>query len=244
MIVLYVLLCIIGVILGFFILNLLYVAILAAFARNKDYDKANRVYVRFALYLSRLIMFFSHIKIVKSGAEKLDEVKGKFLLVGNHRSDFDPFVTLDALKRTDLAFVSKPENFRIPFLGRIARKCMFTDIDRDNARNAFKTINRTAGLIKDGVTNFGIYPEGTRSKSGNMLPFHDGVFKIAQKAGAPIVVVAISGTEKVHKNAPWKKTVVYFDVLEVIDAERVAKLSSHELSDTVYNMILKATEGK
>ena len=137
------------------------------------------------------------------------------------------------LKIKELAFISKPENFKIPLLGKVARKCMYTAIDRGNAKNAIKTINRTAELIKSGVISFGVYPEGTRSKGEHMLPFHDGVFKIAQKADAPIVVAAISGTEKIHKNAPWKRTVVHFDIVDVISAEEIKDKSSHEIGDMV-----------
>ena len=192
----------------------------------------------------RLILFFSRVKVVVSGKEKLAAVKDKFLLVGNHRSDFDPIITAIGLKLKEFAFISKPENFKIPFLGKIAKKCLYLPIDRDNPRNAIKTIVRAAELIKNGAASYGVYPEGTRSKSVNILPFHDGVFKIAEKAEAPVVIAGIRGTEKVHKNAPWKKTVVYLDVLEVIDAETVKTLSSHELSEKAQSILAEATEGK
>ena len=77
-----------------------------------------------------------------------------------------------------------------------------------------------------------------------MLPFHDGVFKIAQRAEAPVVVVGIRGSEKVHSRAPWKKTVVYVDVLDIIGAETVKALSSHDISESVREKIAEATEGK
>ena len=117
-------------------------------------------------------------------------------------------------------------------------------IDRQNARNAIKTVNRTAELIKSGVVSYAVYPEGTRSKGVKMLPFHDGVFKIAQKAESPIVVVGIRGTERVHNRAPWKKTEVYLDILEVIDGEKVKALSSHELADIAREKLITATDNK
>ena len=244
MIVLYVLGAIIGAIIGFALLNVLFLCALALFARNKDYDRINGFYRAVFNGLLRFALSVCRIKIVVTGREKIDGVDGTFLLVGNHRSDFDPFVSIVAFKDKKIAFISKPENFKVPFLGRIARKCLYTAIDRENPKNAIKTIIRTADLIKSGEISYGVYPEGTRSKGVNMLPFHDGVFKIAQKASAPVVVVALRGTEKIHKNAPFKKTTVYLDVLSVIDAEKVTSLSSHEIADIAREQLLSATENK
>ena len=244
MIALYIISGIIGGAVGIIILHALFLCVITVFIKNKDYDKQSAFYRAVFLYFMRIAMFLSHVKIKVEGREKLDELGGKFLLVGNHRSDYDPFVTVLGLKLKDAAFISKPENFKIPFFGKIAHKCLYTAIDRENARNAIKTINRTAELINNGVISYCVYPEGTRSKSKEMLSFHDGVFKIAQKAEAPIVVVGVRGTENVHKRAPWRRTVIYIDVLEVIDAERVKVLSSHEISEIVYKIISEATNGK
>ena len=233
MIALYIILGIIGGAVGIVILHALFLCVLALFAKNKDYDKTNCFYRAVFVYFIRIALFFSRVKIKTTGIEKIDNTGGKFLLVGNHRSNYDPFVTVVGLKLKDAAFISKPENFKIPLFGRIARKCMYTDIDRQNAKNALKTINRTAALIKKGKISYCVYPEGTRNRGENLLPFHDGVFKIAQKAGAPIVVVSLRGTDLIHKNAPWRKTVVYLDVLDVISAEEVKTLSSHEIGDKV-----------
>lgn len=244
MIVLYVLAGILGFLLASVLLNVLFLGTLALFAKNRDYDKANVFYRSVFVFYLRLALCLCRVKIKVVGKEKLDAVKGTFLLVGNHRSNFDPFVTVVGLKRKELVFISKPENFKIPFFGKIARKGLYTAIDRENARNAIKTINRTAELIKSGEASFGVYPEGTRSKGVNMLPFHDGVFKIAQKAGVPVVVVGLLGTEKIHKNAPWKKTVIKIEITEIIGAEKTASLSSHELADIAREKLILATEGK
>ena len=233
MIALYLVLGIFGGAVGIVILHALFLCVLALFAKNKDYDKTDKLYRAVFLYFMRVAIFFSRVKIKTTGREKLNGVDGKFLLVGNHRSNYDPFITVLGLKLKDAAFISKPENFKIPFFGKIVRKCMYTDIDRENAKNALKTINRTAALIKKGEISYCVYPEGTRNRGEELLPFHDGVFKIAQKAGAPIVVVCLRGADKIHKNTPWRKTVVYLDVLDVISAEEVQNLSSHEIGEKV-----------
>ena len=104
------------------------------------------------------------------------------MFVGNHRSNFDPIIEWLVLKPWDIAFISKGENFKIPFFGRIIRKCCFMPIDRENPRKALRTINKASDLLQSGEVSIGVYPEGTRSKTGELLPFHDGVFHIAKKA--------------------------------------------------------------
>ena len=83
----------------------------------------------------------------------------------------------------------------------------------------------------------GVYPEGMRSRSGELLPFHDGVFKIAIKANVPVVVACMQGQEVIKKNMliPFKKTVVYFDILDVLSVEE--KVSSHELAEKARTLI-------
>lgn len=241
---LYVILGILCGILGVAILHVLFLFVVTAPVKAKESEKVNRFYRAVFIYYLRLILFISRVKIKISGGEKLPYIKGEFLLVGNHRSDFDPIVTIVALKKRDFAFISKPENFKIPVVKKFLYKGLYAPIDRENARNALKTINKTAERIKSGVISYGVYPEGTRSKSKNMLSFHDGVFKIAQKAEAPIVVAGVTGTERIHKRAPWRRTVVHFDVIDVISAETVKALSSHELADLAREKLYNVTEGK
>jgi 1-acyl-sn-glycerol-3-phosphate acyltransferase len=130
-----------------------------------------------------------------------------------------------------MAFVSKPENFKVPFFGNMIRKCCFLPIDRENPRNAVKTVDKAANLIKADEVSVGIYPEGTRNKSYvGLLPFHNSVFKIAHKANnAPIVIVGVSGTEKIHKNTPWKRTHVYLEVMRTLSTEEVQAMRTNEI---------------
>ena len=176
------------------------------------------------------------IRVSVTGQDKLP-AEGRFLLVSNHISNFDPILTWYALPSYKLAFVSKPSNFKIPWFGRIIRKCCFMAIDRENPRNAIRTINRAAELIKNDQVSIGIYPEGTRSKTGELLPFHNGVFKIAQKANVPIVVAGLSGTETIRKQTPLRTSRVYLDILEVIPAETVCSTKTDQLGQQVRTLL-------
>ncbi len=183
-----------------------------------------------------LINFYAGLRIRISGTELLP-TEQRFLLVCNHRSIFDPLVVMDRLSRYNISFVSKPSNLRIPFAGRIAYAAGFLAIDRENDRNALKTILTAADYLKRGICSMGIYPEGTRSKTAEMLPFHAGSLKIAQKAKAPIVVSAIHGSEKIRHFRLFSGIPVQMNILEVIPAETVCALKTTDLSDRIRAVI-------
>ncbi len=204
---------------------------------KKEYSDYHRFY-RWILYRYTCWgLNVLRVKVKTEGLEKLPS-DSRFLLVSNHRSNYDPIITWHALEKYDLAFVSKASNFKIPFFGRIIRKCNFLAIDRKNPKNAIKTIEKASNLIKTDTASVAIYPEGTRNKtSKELLPFHNGVFKIAQKAGVPVVVVGVDKTETVHSRTPWKKTVVNLSVLTVIDKETVAASATNTLGETIKTVL-------
>ena len=208
---------------------------------GKEYDKNSRFY-RFILNsATAAAMKLLRIHVHVSGIEKIP-MDTKLLFVSNHRSNFDPLITWYALKKWKLAFISKPENFKIPFFGRIIRRCCFLPIDRENPRKAIVTINKAAKLLQKQEVSIGIYPEGTRSKTGQLLPFHNGVFKIAQKAQMPIVVLSITGTEKISGRTPFQPTDVYLDVLEVFPGENIKEIKTETIGMMVRHLILTNTE--
>ena len=238
MIVLYIL----GALFAILILYFLFLGICALLVSPyKDYEKHSAFY-RFLLNgATAAAIKLLRIRVHVSGIEKLPKDK-KVLFVCNHRSNFDPILTWYAFKEWKIAFVSKPENFKIPFFGRIIRKCCFMPIDRENPRKAIPTINRAAKLLKKQEVSIGIYPEGTRSKTCELLPFHNGVFKIAQKAEAPIVVLSITGTEKISARTPFQPTDVYLDVLEVFPGENIKEIKTEMIGTMVRHLIVTNTE--
>ena len=219
----------------------LLVGFISLFAdRNRFYDKESRFY-RFVLTSTTAIAkVIVRAKFEVTGMDKVPE--GRFLLVGNHLSNFDPIFTWLVFAKQHIAFISKPENFKIPIYGRIIRKCCFMDIDRENPRKAAKAINQAAQLLKDDQVSVGVYPEGTRNSGEGLLPFHSAVFKIAIKAGVPIVVLTVLGAENIHKNFPFKRTVVRIDVLDVISAERVKQMKTAEIGELVREEMLSKIE--
>jgi len=220
---------VIGGIIDLVLLYLLFVFILSLFVDvKKEYETDNKFYRAIFNFTTAIALWITRVKVHVKGEEKLKDLP-RFLLVGNHRSNYDPIITWYKLRKYNLSFISKPENFKVPIFGRIARRCCFRKIDRENPRNAILDMRSSAKLISSGAVSMGVYPEGTRSKSKEMLPFHDGVLKIAQFAKCPIVVTAVRGTEKIHENYPWKRSHTYIDILKVYDVETVLATPSREL---------------
>ena len=185
--------------------------------------------------------FYCGVRPHISGEEKLPKDQ-RFLLVANHRSLFDPLSLFYALRAYNIAFISKPSNMKLPVLGRIAAGDCFLPIDRENDREALKSILCAADYLKRDLCSICIYPEGTRSKSRRMLPFHHGSFKIAQRANVPLVIAAVSGTDMVKKNFLRRRTDVYIDILEVIPADVVRAETTAALSDHAQQAIAEALE--
>lgn len=221
-------------VLTFAAVNLLFVAfwfVVALIAGNKGpVEKQSAICRHGCAIIAEWLCSWGRVHAEISGQDLLPQ-DGRFLWVCNHRSAFDPVVTADRLRAYNIAFLSKPSNLALPGIGRLAWGAGFLAVDRENDREALKAILKAASFLKNGVCSIGLYPEGTRTKTGKLLPFHAGSFKIAQRGSVPVVVACIQGTEKVGKNFPFRGTKVSLDILELIPADRVKVMATHELAE-------------
>ena len=132
------------------------------------------------------------------------EVRGKgniprgraLIFMPNHQSNSDPPAVLAVLP--PVLVMVKQEFFRVPVLGRAMRMRGFVPVDRKNRERAIQAVERAVESLKAGKS-FLAYPEGTRSPDGRLQAFKKGVFMMAIKAGAPIVPVSISGSNKIMR---------------------------------------------
>ena len=198
--------------------------------RTKPIEKQNPMARESCRGVGRFLCLYGGVRPHISGEEKLP-TDSRFLFVCNHKSMFDPLMVIGYLYKWNISFISKPSNMQIPMVGDIAYNAGYLSIDRENDRAALKTILTAADYMKRDVCSIGIYPEGTRSKTGEMLPFHHGSFKTAQRAGVPIAVACVRNSEQVKKRLFLRPTDVYLDILEVIPAEKAKAMSTAELSD-------------
>lgn len=217
-------------------------AVLCLFVNRKEAIKKQYPLCRnYIGDLADLVMLYLGVKLHTTGLEKLPTDR-RFLMVCNHRGAFDPICMMGKLRKHEISCVSKPSNMKIPVLARIAYGMGYLPIDRENDRNALKSILQAADYIKRDVCSMCIYPEGTRSRDGKLLPFHAGSFKIAQRAGAPLAIASIRGSEAVFKNFPFRTTHIYLDILELVEPERVKAMSTAELSDHSRHLIAESLE--
>ena len=190
-------------------------------------------FFQFALPLLR-------IKVHTTGLEKIPDDE-PFLLVCNHIHDLDPAVIYYAVPDARLAFIAKKEvRQNLPFIYKALHKLSGLSIDRENNREAAKTIINATHLIKNKTNSVAVFPEGYVSKSGELLPIRNGSLKIATKAQCEIVVCTIWGTKDIPKNLFRRKTDIYFDVLDVIDTE--GNPHTAELAEEIHTLMENSIE--
>ena len=229
----------VGGFLGFLVLAFLFLWAVCALV---DFDKPqlhdSKFYRTVANLYIQALPVLARVHIEKKGLEQLPK-EGRFLLVCNHLSDADPVLLLQAFPKAQLAFISKRENQSMFLVGKIMHKIMCQMINRENDREALKTILKCIQLIKDDEVSVAVFPEGYTSLDGRLQRFRGGVFKIAQKAHVPIVVCTLQGTEKVFHNAKrLKRTDVQLHILGVIPPEELKGVTALGISERVYNMML------
>lgn len=203
---------------------------------DKPQEKPSKFWLWHLHAVADLLAFYARAHISISGAE-LIPTDTRYLMVANHRSLADPVAMVHVMPKQELTFVSKPENMKLPIIGKVMHKCGCLSLNRENNREALQTVKQATEYIDRDYCSVAIYPEGTRSKQKDMLPFHAGSFKIAQRAGVPVVCVALRNTNKIIHNFPFKKTDVYVDVVGVIDADFVKEHKTKETAELAQSMI-------
>ena len=180
------------------------------------------------------------VKVHSTGLEKVPQDE-RFLLVCNHIHDLDPAIIYHQLPDAQIAFIAKKEvRDLFPFIYKALHKLSGLPIDRENNREAVKTIVNASRLIKDGTNSVAIFPEGYVSKSGKLQPIRNGALKIATKTHCKIVVCTLWGTKDIPKNLLRRKTDIYFDVIEVIDTADNAH--TVELGDKVHALMAESIQ--
>ena len=117
-----------------------------------------------------------------------------FIYASNHSSILDILALFVALKDTPFVFAAKRELFKIPFVGWHLRIAGFVEVDRQHLDRAVQSYAKAAEQVRSG-TVVTLYPEGTRSVDGTVLPFKKGPFMLAIEAQAPVVPVATDGAQ-------------------------------------------------
>jgi 1-acyl-sn-glycerol-3-phosphate acyltransferase len=140
---------------------------------------------------SKKIVGHARMDVSVTGRENIDP-GATYVLMSNHQSHYDVPV-LFYVVGANLRMLAKIELFKIPIFGKAARQAGFIPVDRSNRTRAMKSLQVAKDALARGV-HVWIAPEGTRSRTGDLLPFKKGGFTLALDAGLPILPISIQGT--------------------------------------------------
>ncbi|NTU96412.1 MAG: 1-acyl-sn-glycerol-3-phosphate acyltransferase [Chlorobiaceae bacterium] len=154
-------------------------------------DRSGDSFHRLAAWWGRLSARLFRISVEVIGRENYDSEKN-YLVLSNHAGMADIPVLLGSMD-LNLRFVAKEELGKIPIFGWSMKQAGYVLIKRGQNREALKSLLDAAEVLKKG-RSVHIFPEGTRSATGELLPFKRGAFLVAQKGGKPVLPITIIGT--------------------------------------------------
>ena len=200
-------------------------------------DLKNKSSMAIVLWASRTILWLAGTKVIVNGEENIPQDTA-VLYVGNHRSLFDIPITYVRVPRPT-GYIAKLELKKIPVLQfwMSNMHCLF--LDRKNIKQGLKTILTGIEKAKSGISVC-IFPEGTRNKNNDLvLPFHEGSFKIAEKAGVPIVPMVLVNTASIFEDhfPKVKKATVIVEYLEPIYLDKLEKEQKKFIGAYVHDLI-------
>lgn len=204
---------------------------------EKPQQKDNAYFRWLVTTAAQIAIWVLRMRVHTKGLEKLPK-QGRFLLVCNHLSLLDPVMLLAYFGKSQLAFISKRENNSMFLVGKLMHKIMCQLINRENDREALKTIITCIRLIQEDRVSVGVFPEGYIHGDEKLHPFRSGVFKIAQKAKVPIVVCTLQNTQKVKENMPnFKPTDVYLHLVGVVQPGEFEGLTTVDIANRIHAMM-------
>jgi 1-acyl-sn-glycerol-3-phosphate acyltransferase len=158
------------------------------------FDSSGRVYACHARLWARLGLALNGVTVTIAGTERLPD--GPVIFMSNHQSNFDILSLLAAMPR-QIHWIAKKELFEIPVFGPSMRRGGYIPLDRSDGRKALQSMDEAAATIHQGKSVV-LFPEGTRTTDGNLLPFKRGGFILARKSEVPVVPVTINGSGRVN----------------------------------------------
>lgn len=176
-----------------------------------------------------------NVKIEAHGIENIPEKNG-FMIFPNHQGMYDVLALIDVMEKP-ISVVAKKEVANIPFLKQVFACIKAKIMDREDIRQSMKVILDVADEVKKG-RNYVIFPEGTRSKKGNIIgEFKGGSFKTATKAQCPIVPVALIDCFKPFDTKSLDKVTVQVHFLEPLYYNEYKNMKTNEIAMMIYDRI-------
>ena len=217
------------------ILAFLFLWIVCSVVDQKKPQEESSKFYRTVLHLYvDAILFLARVKVKTQGMEKTPKGR-RFMLVCNHIDNLDPAFLLTCFRDSKLAFISKQEVQSYFMVGNMMHKILCQPINRENDREALKTILRCIQILKEDKASIAVFPEGYIHKDKKLHHFRSGVFKIATKTKVPIVVCTIRDTRFVlGKLKKLQPSSVDVRLLRVIEPEEYENMTTVELAEQIY----------
>ncbi|HTP28383.1 MAG TPA: lysophospholipid acyltransferase family protein [Anaeromyxobacteraceae bacterium] len=162
-----------------------------------------------------------------------------YVIAPNHQSFLDIFVLCNI--HHEWKWVAKKQLFKIPLFGWGLSLTGAISLDRGDLASAVKVMEKSRHYIEQGISVL-IFPEGTRSEDGKLLPFKPGAFKLAIETGAPVLPIAITGTAHgMPKGGPWvRPTQITVRILEPVSVTGLTGRDVRRLRESVRSRIAHA----
>lgn len=219
------------------------------FRDSGDLEKEREQILNSTSTWGRGIMKKYKITLNVTGIENVPD--GPVLFVSNHQGYADIPVYCAAIAHKQIGFVAKTSLGKIPVFGEWIRDIRSVFIEREDPRSSLKTIEEGIALLNQGFSLV-IFPEGTRSKGGNMGEFKKGSLRLATKSGIPVVPVTLNGTYQVYEELGYVRSgaTVDFHIHPAINTKQLSKSEANNLAEKVEDIVgtklkeLKAGEQK
>lgn len=186
----------------------------------------------------KLMLVLCNTKVLVIGKENV--LRGKpQVFMANHQSDFDILITL-AHVPGQFRWIAKKELFAIPIFGRAMRGAGYIEIDRQNHEKAMQSLDLAALRIREGKSVM-TFPEGTRSRDGEIKPFKPGTFYLAIQSGVPIVPISIIGSGEImpKRSLKVKPGRIKLVIDKPIPTKNYTLENRQELIDKVRQVIIR-----
>lgn len=175
------------------------------------------------------------VTVKVEGLENIPE--GPVVIASNHQGAFDIPILMTCLDR-HVAFIAKQELLQIPLVGAWMREIGCIALDRSSARGAIETFKKAGEALGRGQTIV-IFPEGTRSAGGPMIPFKKGSLRVVHQAGVPLLPVTLNRAWQVKRSGsmvlhPTEVVVVVHSPIDVTD---MGKAEQRQLLERVHGIV-------
>lgn len=202
---------------------------------GKTYNPKDKKRWFFMVDVARFSCFWLGVRLKVNGLEKLPKT-GPVVFYCNHESYLDMFILYVILHKWPHATLYKKIIETYPLASGMAKALGGVSIEREDDKEALKSIIKIIGEVKEGV-NFLIFPEGTRAKTSRLNPYKAGSFKVVEKAKVPAVILALDGSFKKRMTIPFIPTHIYFNVVDVFYPEYFLDKSTHDLAERANNLV-------